>query len=147
MEVLSPGSASLPAGTVPSVGRSALRAAVGGLVLGIGLLAALVFGFPEAQAQRQAGQLVNHQPGHAAASVQQAGSPDMLALSAEVEGRQQITVIDPKQKVMAVYHIDRTTGAVSLRSVRNLQWDMQIEDFNSANPTPREIRALTQQQR
>src|SRR5690348_16528053 len=110
-----------------------MRAAVGGLVLGIGLLLALAFGFPEALAQRQAGQLVSHPPTHPATNQQQAGSPDMLALSAEAEGRQQITVIDPKQKVMAVYHVDRTTGAISLRSVRNLQCDLQIEDFNSAN--------------
>ena len=120
-----------------------MRAAVGGLVLGLGLLLAVGLGFPEAQAQKQAGQLVSHQPGH----FQQTGSPDLLAMSVEAEGRQQITVIDPKQKVLAVYHVDRITGAVSLRSVRNMQWDLLIEDFNSANPTPREIRALTQQQR
>jgi hypothetical protein len=121
-----------------------MRGAVGGLVLGIGLLTALVIGFPEAQAQKQTGQVVSHQPGHPG---QQAASPDLLALGSEADGRQQITVIDPKQKVLAVYHVDRTTGAVSLRSVRNLQWDLLIEDFNSTNPTPREVRALTQQQR
>jgi hypothetical protein len=33
---------------------------------------------------------------------------------------------------------------LSLKSVRNVAWDLMIEDFNSANPTPREIRALTQ---
>ena len=119
-----------------------MRAAIGGLVLGLGLLA-LVVGFAEAQAQKT-GQLVSHQPSHATG---QASSPDLLALGTEADGRQQITVIDPKQKVLAVYHVDRTTGAVSLRSVRNLQWDLLIEDFNSTNPTPREVRALTQQQR
>jgi hypothetical protein len=121
-----------------------MRAVIGGLVLGIGLLAALVFGFAEAQAQKQTGQLVSHQPSQGAS---QASSPDLLALSTDADGRQQITVIDPKQKVLAVYHVDRTTGAISLRSVRNLQWDLLIEDFNSTNPTPREVRALTQQQR
>jgi hypothetical protein len=46
--------------------------------------------------------------------------------------------------VIAVYHVDRATGALSLKSVRNVHWDFQIEDFNSANPTPREIRALAE---
>ena len=121
-----------------------MRSAVGGIALGMGVLFAVAFGLTEAQAQKQAHpQLVSHSQ----ASSQQTGSPDLLALSREADGRQQITVIDPKQKVLAVYHVDRTTGAVSLRSVRNLQWDLLIEDFNSTNPTPREIRALTQQQR
>ena len=44
---------------------------------------------------------------------------------------------------MAVYHIDRATGALALKSVRNVHWDLQIEDYNSASPTPREIRLLT----
>lgn len=117
-----------------------MRAAVAGVVLGICVILVGVIGFPEASAQKSASPLVSQQR----SAPQQTGSPDLLALSAEVEGRQQITVIDPKEKVLAVYHVDRTTGAVSLRSVRNLQWDLQIEDFNSTNPTPREIRALTQ---
>jgi hypothetical protein len=120
-----------------------MRAVVGGLALGMCVLLVGALGFPEAQAQKQGSQLVSHQP----AVHQQVSSSDLMALSAEADGRQQITVIDPKQKVLAVYHVDRTTGAVSLRSVRHLQWDLLIEDFNSANPTPREIRALTQQQR
>ncbi len=118
-----------------------MRAAVVGVVLGFCVILVGAVGFPEAAAQKSASPLVSHHP----SAHQQTGSADLLALSAEAEGRQQITVIDPKQKVLAVYHVDRTTGAVSLRSVRNLQWDLLIEDFNSANPTPREIRALTQQ--
>ena len=63
------------------------------------------------------------------------------------DGRQQITVIDPKQRVMAVYHVDRATGGLALKSVRNLTWDLQIEDYNSGSPAPRDIRALKEQQR
>jgi hypothetical protein len=71
-------------------------------------------------------------------------SSELIALSYDSEGRQQVTLIDPRTRVMAVYHVDRATGALSLKSVRNVHWDLQIEDFNSANPTPREIRALTE---
>jgi len=49
--------------------------------------------------------------------------------------------------VMAVYHVDRTSGALQLKSVRNLQWDLLIEDYNSGTPAPRDIRALKDQQR
>jgi hypothetical protein len=111
-----------------------MRAALGGLLLGLGLLVALALGLAEAQGQRP--------------SIQEraTSSPDLLALSHDSgDGRQQITLVDTRQRVMAVYHVDRTTGALSLRSVRNLQWDLTIEDFNSSNPTPREIRALKEQ--
>lgn len=72
-------------------------------------------------------------------------SGELLALSMDVEGRQQVTVVDPRRQVMAVYHIDRNTGSITLRSVRNVQWDMVMEDFNSGSPTPREIRSIADQ--
>ena len=111
-----------------------MRAAVGGLVLGLGVFVALAFGWTEAQGQRPAIQ------------ERAAASPDLLALSHDSgDGRQQITLVDTRQRVIAVYHVDRTSGALSLRSVRNLQWDLTIEEFNSGSPTPREIRALKEQ--
>jgi hypothetical protein len=115
------------------VGDFAMRAAGCGVCLGLGILVAALVGFPQAQAQRPSAQ------------ERAAGSPDLLALSFDAgDGRQQITVVDPRQRVMAVYHVDRATGGLSLKSVRNLQWDLLIEDFNSDKPTPREVRALTQ---
>ena len=51
-----------------------------------------------------------------------------------------VTVIDPKQRVMAVYHVDRGTGEISPKSVRNLTWDLQMTEFNSGNPLPQDIR-------
>jgi hypothetical protein len=50
------------------------------------------------------------------------------------------TVVDPKQRVMAVYHVDRASGEISLKSVRNLTWDLQMIEFNSGNPLPQDIR-------
>lgn len=89
--------------------------------------------YPEAQAQRPVGVAERGQPG------------ELLALSMDVEGRQQVTVVDPRRQVMAVYHIDRNTGSINLRSVRNVQWDLVMEDFNSGSPTPREIRSIADQ--
>jgi hypothetical protein len=55
---------------------------------------------------------------------------------------QQMTVIDPKQRVMGVYHIELNTGKIALRSVRNIHWDLKMTDFNGDSPLPREIQAL-----
>jgi hypothetical protein len=52
-----------------------------------------------------------------------------------------VTVIDPHQRVMAIYHVDRASGEIALRSVRNLTWDLQMIEFNSGNPLPQDIRS------
>jgi len=57
-------------------------------------------------------------------------------------GGQQMVVIDPVLRVMAVYHVDSTSGKVSLKSVRNIKWDLLIEEFNGGEPSPRDIRTL-----
>ena len=70
----------------------------------------------------------------------------LIALSADAGGGQeQITLIDPKAHVMAVYHIDRKTGEITLKSVRNVHWDLQMEEYNGVHPSPRDIRALLPQ--
>jgi len=70
-------------------------------------------------------------------------SDEVIAFSYPAgEGRQQVTVIDPKSLRLAVYHVEVATGQVSLKSVRSIAWDLQIEEFNSASPLPREIRSL-----
>lgn len=122
-----------------------MRAAACGVIVGLALLAWAV-GFPEtqfseAQAQRPAGQLVSQ----AHAAQDRVASADLIALSYDAGGTQQITVVDPRGRSLAVYHVDRVTGGLSLKSVRNIAFDLQIEDFNSSSPTPREIRALTDQ--
>ena len=113
-----------------------MRTVVWGLVVSVVLVVALAGGGPpEAQAQRSG---VNIPAGSA--------TTDLIALSFDGgEGRQQVTLIDPRTRVMAVYHVDRTSGSLALKSVRNVVWDLQMEEFNTSNPTPREIRPLTQQ--
>jgi hypothetical protein len=122
-----------------------MRAAACGVIVGLALLAWAV-GFPEpqfseAQAQRPAGAFA---PSPNAAQ-DRAAAADVIALSYDAGGTQQITIVDPRGRSLAVYHVDRVTGGLSLKSVRNIAFDLQIEDFNSNSPTPREIRALTEQ--
>jgi len=57
-------------------------------------------------------------------------------------GGQLMIMVEPSTRMMAVYHVDGASGKVSLRSVRNLQWDLLIENFNGGNPSPEEIRNM-----
>lgn len=67
----------------------------------------------------------------------------LVALPSDVDERhQQVTLIDPIARTMVVYHIDKSTGEVALRSVRNIHWDLQMDEFNGKTPLPREIRSL-----
>lgn len=113
-----------------------MRTAAWGLIVGVILVTALAGGGPpEAQAQRPGVNLPERFAG-----------TDLIALSFDGgEGRQQVTLIDPRSRVMAVYHVDRNSGSLTLKSVRNVHWDLQMEEFNTGNPTPSEIKPLTQQ--
>jgi hypothetical protein len=51
-----------------------------------------------------------------------------------------LTVVDPRERALAIYHVDRGTGEITLKSVRNLTWDLQMVQFNSGNPLPQDIR-------
>ena len=78
--------------------------------------------------------------------LRQTDNGGLIALSAQLpNGHQQLTVVDPAQRVIAVYHVDPTSGELSLRSVRNIQWDLRMTQFNGSTPLPQEIRTLLQQ--
>jgi hypothetical protein len=52
-----------------------------------------------------------------------------------------VTVIDTNKQVMATYQIDRQTGEITLKGVRNITWDLQMINFNTAKPLPQEVRS------
>jgi hypothetical protein len=58
---------------------------------------------------------------------------------------QMLTVLDPRQQTMGVYWIEAGTGKITLRSVRNIRFDLMMTDFNGDNPLPREIRLQLEQ--
>jgi hypothetical protein len=70
---------------------------------------------------------------------------DLIALNWEADGRQQVTLIDPKTRAMAVYEVERNSGKISLKGVRNVHWDLLMEEFNGEHPLPREIRSMLEQ--
>ena len=66
---------------------------------------------------------------------------NLLSWGADFGQFQQLTVVDAETKRLAVYHID-STGAIELRSVRNISGDLQIDVFNGVEPYPKDIRSL-----
>jgi len=69
-------------------------------------------------------------------------SGELIAHVSTTDGQPQVvTVIDPRQKVIGVYHVDRATGEITLKSVRNFTWDLQMLEFNSGDPLPQDIRS------
>lgn len=60
-------------------------------------------------------------------------------------GAQALVVVDPVQKVLAVYHVDRVTGEVTLCSVRNISWDLQMPEYNGVKPLPQDIRNMREE--
>ena len=50
-----------------------------------------------------------------------------------------VTIVDTESKKIAVYHLDLTTGGVRLLSVRDIQPDLMLDQFNALSPLPSEI--------
>lgn len=59
-------------------------------------------------------------------------------------GRRMLIVVDSATKRAAVYHVDTATGTLTLKSARDLTWDLAIEDFNAQEPRPAALRAMLQ---
>lgn len=112
-----------------------MKKAVLGILFGVGLVIAAAGAVPERGdplAQR----------GSFPSPVAAAGG-DLIALSTVVGDKyQQLTVVDPKAKVISVYHVELATGNVRLCCVRNIHWDLQMKHYNGDSPLPREIQSL-----
>ena len=74
-------------------------------------------------------------------SPQPVAGGDLIAVPSPMTDKgQMLTVLDPRQQAIGVYWIEAGTGKISLRSVRNIRYDLMMSDFNSDAPLPREIR-------
>ena len=69
----------------------------------------------------------------------------LMASSALADGGQQVVLVDTRNRVIGTYHVDGGTGAIALKSVRNIRWDLLMDEFNGGDPKPKEIRALLEQ--
>ena len=61
------------------------------------------------------------------------------------ENGQLFVVVDPQMRSMSVYHVDRSTGKIELKSVRNIHYDLQITNLNTEDPLPQHIRSSLEQ--
>ncbi len=56
---------------------------------------------------------------------------------------QQILVaVDRDSRHAAVYHVDASNGTITLRSTRNLAWDLLVDDFNGREPSPEALKNM-----
>ena len=69
---------------------------------------------------------------------------ELVSFSWDAGSYEQVAVLDPQLRALSIYEISRTSGAITLKSVRNVGWDLRLEEFNSTAPTPREIRSLVE---
>ena len=106
------------------------RLALGSFLILVLVMAAAAVGDQRGEilAQRAA-------PAPAAAS----GTELIVVPSSLGEKGQMLTIVDPRQRVISVYHIDLATGSIALKSVRNFQWDLQVLSLNNDKPLPQEI--------
>lgn len=116
--------------------RWIVRAAWLGVVVAVGLMFATA-------GTAQVGQAT---PGQPVAVHVPSGEGGLIAVPCQGgEAGPLVAVIDTKTRVLSVYRIDGASGKVALCSVRNINWDLQMTEYNSALPLPGEIRALLEQ--
>lgn len=60
------------------------------------------------------------------------------------DGRRLLIVVDPATRHAAVYHVDSASGAMTLKSARDVTWDLSLDEFNAQEPRPAAIRKMLQ---
>jgi hypothetical protein len=107
---------------------------LGSVILCAGVLLANLLGGGHAAAQRP----VRMQP---AAANGQAGQ-FWTSITPLDDGRQMLLLLDEQNRNLAIYHVDPAAGTISLKSTRNITWDLMIEDFNAQDPKPSALKKM-----
>jgi hypothetical protein len=111
-----------------------------GLLLSVGLVWAAV------AVAEQRGEVFAQRTTPAVSAPSAAVGSELIVVPTSLgEKGQMLTVVDPRQKVLSVYHIDLATGKITLKSVRNIQLDLQVPYYNNEIPLPNEIRSWLEQ--
>ena len=58
------------------------------------------------------------------------------------DGRQMLLVVDQQNRTMAIYHVDPGSGTLTLKSTRDVRWDLMVEDFNCQEPRPSALKKM-----
>lgn len=76
-------------------------------------------------------------------TLQTSANPTMLIASMALpNGNQQVIAIDSAAHSMAVYHVHPETGVITLKSVRKVDADFSLDEFNGADPSPAKVRGI-----
>lgn len=60
------------------------------------------------------------------------------------EARRLMIVVDTAGRHAAVYHVDAASGTLTLRSTRDISWDLLVDDFNAQEPRPAALKKMLQ---
>ncbi|MFM8434300.1 MAG: hypothetical protein ACKOBP_03010, partial [Planctomycetia bacterium] len=56
--------------------------------------------------------------------------------------RRLLLVVDPQLKNAAVYHVDAAAGTLTLKSTRDISYDLLVGDFNAQAPKPADLKKM-----
>lgn len=73
-----------------------------------------------------------------------AGSPLWISMAPLGDERQLLVVVDPVTRSAAVYHVDAGSGALTLKSTRDIRWDLLVGEFNAQEPSPTALRRMVE---
>lgn len=78
------------------------------------------------------------------ASLPGGGGPLWISETRLDDTRRLLVVVDEVGRHAAVYHLDAAAGTLTLRSTRDISWDLSIGDFNAQEPRPGAIQRMLQ---
>jgi hypothetical protein len=58
------------------------------------------------------------------------------------DGRQMLLMVDQQNRALAIYHVDPSSGTLTLKSTRDVRWDLMVEDFNAQEPKPAVLKKM-----
>jgi hypothetical protein len=114
--------------------RRAIRPARGPGWMAVGVVATAVLAAGVTAAQRPTRAPAASAAGHAATF--------WTAMTPLEDGRQMLLVVDPETRALALYHVDPAGGTVTLKSSRDISWDLLVGDFNAQEPRPAALKKM-----
>ena len=72
------------------------------------------------------------------------GGPLWISETRLDETRRLLVVIDEVGRHAALYHVDAAAGTLTLKSTRDISWDLSVGDFNAQEPRPAAIQRMLQ---
>lgn len=60
------------------------------------------------------------------------------------ETRRLLVVVDEQGRHAAIYHVDAAAGTLTLKSTRDISWDLSVGDFNAQEPRPGALQRMLQ---